>query len=99
MESSVFFGIEEAVGVGRRETEVAGTATVEEEEMCWERTGRRERTLLEVERAGIEVWTAARVASPNSVRVGLDARQEDMIANWRKREKKKRRKWVGGQPI
>jgi hypothetical protein len=55
MESSVFFGIEEAVGVGRRETEVAGTATVEEEEMCWERTGRRERTLLEVERAGIEV--------------------------------------------
>jgi hypothetical protein len=55
MESSVFFGIEEVVGVGRRETEVAGTATVEEEEMCWERTGRRERTLLEVERAGIEV--------------------------------------------
>jgi len=57
MESSVFFGIEEAaavVGVGRRETEVAGTATVEEE-MCWERTGRRERTLLEAERAGIEI--------------------------------------------
>lgn len=88
MESSVFLGIEEAetvVAMGRRETEgmddCAGTATVEKEEKCWERTGIRERKMLEVERAAIDVETAARVANPWSARVGLDTRQEDMFAS------------------
>jgi hypothetical protein len=45
---------------GRRETEgvadCAGMVTVEAEETkCWERTGRRERVLLEAERAGMDI--------------------------------------------
>jgi hypothetical protein len=64
IESAVFLGIEEAETVvgtgGRRETEgvadCAGMATVETEETKrWERIGRRERVLLEAERAGMDI--------------------------------------------
>jgi hypothetical protein len=100
MEFSVFLGIEAGtvVEIGCRRMfegmDDCALGATGEEELFWERTGIRERRLLEAARAGIEVWTVAKVANPSNVRVGLAVRQEDIMASWRKRKREEKR-WAG----